>query len=59
VGELTAVAVWPHKPTADELLAQRLKDGWRPTPSRLQSGATILGHAACLVPIAPESARNE
>jgi hypothetical protein len=45
VGAVTAVAVWNHAPTADELLAVRLAAGWRPTPSRLKSGETILGHA--------------
>jgi hypothetical protein len=44
---LTAVAVWPAKPSADDLLARRLADGWRPTPTRLQSGPAVLGHAAC------------
>jgi hypothetical protein len=45
---LTAVAVWDHRPSADELLAARLRDGWEPTPSDLQTGPTVLGHAACL-----------
>jgi hypothetical protein len=45
---LTAVAVWPHRPSADELLERRLADGWNPTPTRLQTGPQILGHAACL-----------
>jgi hypothetical protein len=46
---VTAVAVWDARPTADELLQKRLRDGWQPTPTALQSGSTILGHAACLV----------
>jgi hypothetical protein len=48
VGELTAVAVWGHKPSPDELLDKRLRDGWRPTATPLQTGPAILGHAACL-----------
>jgi hypothetical protein len=45
---LTAVAVWEHKPTADELLTYRLSIGWKPTCSLLQSGPIVLGHAAKL-----------
>jgi len=45
---LTAVAVWPRRPTADELLHGRLRRGWKPTPSRLKEGPRVLGHAACL-----------
>jgi hypothetical protein len=45
---VTAVAVWEHYPSADELLQDRLAQGWKPTPTRLQGGAAILGHAACL-----------
>ena len=47
---MTAVAVWDNQPTADELLARRLQEGWQPTPTRLQEGPRILGHAACLCP---------
>jgi hypothetical protein len=43
-----AVAVWPGKPGADGLLRERLRQGWTPTPTRLQQGPAILGHAACL-----------
>jgi hypothetical protein len=50
LGSLTAVAVWPRKPTADELLACRLEDGWEPAPTLLQSGPAVLGHAACRTP---------
>ena len=46
---LTAVAVWPRRPSADELLDQRMRSGWEPTASALQTGPEILGHAACLV----------
>ena len=38
--------MWDHEPTADELLADRMTQGWRPTPSPLVSGGTVLGHAA-------------
>jgi hypothetical protein len=46
---LTAVAVWDHKPTADELLERRLKEGWTSTPSRMKDGPRVLGHAACAI----------
>jgi hypothetical protein len=46
---LTAVAVWSSQPTADELLARRVADGWKPTPSKLREGPVVLGHAACLM----------
>jgi hypothetical protein len=41
--------VWDHRPDADELLADRLGHGWRPTASRLRAGDRVLGHAACAV----------
>ncbi|PCC67775.1 hypothetical protein SAMN02745121_02411 [Nannocystis exedens] len=47
---MTAVAVWDHAPTADELLAARVAAGWRPTPTATREGDVILGHAACLLP---------
>jgi len=46
---LTAVAVWDHRPTADELLADRVGRGWEPTPTATRDGDVILGHAACRV----------
>ena len=46
---MTAVAVWDHLPNADEILRARLGAGWSPTPSMLQEGDEILGHAACAV----------
>jgi len=46
---LTAVAVWSHRPTADELLDARVARGWTPTPTATRSGPKVLGHAACLV----------
>jgi hypothetical protein len=45
---VTAVAVWSHQPTADELLAARVERGWTPTPTATREGAKVLGHAACL-----------
>ena len=46
---MTAVAVWDHLPSADEILRARLDGGWSPTPSMLKDGDEILGHAACAV----------
>jgi hypothetical protein len=46
---VTAVAVWDHHPTADELLAVRVESGWKPTPSSLNDGDEIIGHAACIL----------
>ncbi|MEZ4382277.1 MAG: hypothetical protein R3A79_13075 [Nannocystaceae bacterium] len=43
-----AVAIWDHRPSADELLAARVAAGWRPTPTATRAGDVILGHAACL-----------
>lgn len=45
---MTAVAVWPEHPSADALLADRLRRGWRPQTSPMAAGPTVLGHAACL-----------
>jgi hypothetical protein len=50
VGSVTAIAIWDHAPTADELLAVRVNEGWRPTPSKLRDGDRVIGHAACLDP---------
>ncbi|MFO0550129.1 MAG: hypothetical protein U0271_17175 [Polyangiaceae bacterium] len=46
---MTAVAVWDHLPTPDELLAARLASGWTPTPTAMKDGARVLGFAACQV----------
>ncbi|HUF05497.1 MAG TPA: hypothetical protein VMM38_15160 [Aridibacter sp.] len=46
---MTAVAVWDHIPTSDELLEARLGRGWKPTASRFKEGDRVDGHAACLV----------
>ncbi|MEO1228824.1 MAG: hypothetical protein AAFZ18_07970 [Myxococcota bacterium] len=35
-------------PSPDALLEARLRRGWRPVPSALQSGYRILGHAASM-----------
>jgi hypothetical protein len=48
---VTAVAVWDHQPTAQELLDTRLARGWRPTPSALKEGMRVLGYAACAFPV--------
>ena len=47
---MTAVAVWDHRPTAQELLAARVAAGWQPTPTATRDGDVILGYAACLWP---------
>ena len=43
-----AVAIWDHRPSADELLAARVAAGWAPTPTATRQGDVILGYAACL-----------
>ncbi|HEY6331132.1 MAG TPA: hypothetical protein VI756_17525 [Blastocatellia bacterium] len=48
LGGITGVSLWDHQPTADELLAKRVANGWQPTPSGLKEGDRVLGHAACL-----------
>ena len=44
-----AVAIWDHRPTADELLERRLAEGWTPTASALKEGERVLGYAECAV----------
>jgi hypothetical protein len=44
-----AVAIWDHRPSADELLGARLERGWTPTASPLKDGDRVLGHAACVM----------
>jgi hypothetical protein len=44
-----AVAIWDHRPTAAELLARRLREGWTPTASSLKDGDRVLGFAECAV----------
>lgn len=41
--------MWDHQPSAAQLLAERLRRGWKPTPSRLKTGDEVLGYAACAV----------
>jgi hypothetical protein len=43
---VTAVAVWKHRPTAEDLLMARLENGWTPTPTATKEGDKILGYAA-------------
>jgi hypothetical protein len=45
---VAAVAVWDHKPSADEMLDARVARGWEPTPTGLKDGAQVLGYAAVL-----------
>ena len=45
---MTAVAVFDHRPSAQELLERRLERGWRPTASPLKAGDRVLGYAACV-----------
>ena len=49
LGAVTAVAVWDHVPSADEILEKRLADSWEPRPSMLRGGDKVVGHAACVV----------
>jgi hypothetical protein len=46
---VTAVAVWDHRPTKDELLDARLEKGWQPTPTTLREGEQILGFTSCVI----------
>jgi len=41
--------VWDHRPSAAELLAERLRRGWKPMKSMLRDGDQVLGYAACAV----------
>ncbi len=49
MGGITAVAVWDHLPSAEELLNRRRQSDWSPRPSILKEGDRVVGHAACLV----------
>jgi len=49
MGGITAVAVWDHVPSADELLRVRLASGWKPRPTLMKDGDRVVGHAACTV----------
>ncbi|GAB4569889.1 MAG: hypothetical protein Tsb0020_24290 [Haliangiales bacterium] len=46
------MSVWSDQPSADELLDQRLRSGWQPTPTGTVDGDVIMGHAACRVELA-------
>jgi hypothetical protein len=48
LGEITGVAVWPDRPSAEMLLQARVAHGWEPVVSRLTGGNRILGYAARL-----------
>jgi hypothetical protein len=49
LGAVLSVALWDHEPTARELLARRLQEGWQPTPTATRDGKVVLGYAACAV----------
>ena len=49
LGAVLSVAIWDHEPTAEELLARRLQEGWQPTPTATREGKVVLGYAACAV----------
>lgn len=38
--------MWDRRPTDDELTCRRLQEGWKPVPTQLVDGPTILGNAA-------------
>jgi hypothetical protein len=44
-----AVAIWNHRPSARELLDDRLAHEWTPTPTKLKDGERVLGYASCVV----------
>jgi hypothetical protein len=46
---VNGVSVWDARPSADELLQERLAHGWTPTPTSTVDGEVVLGHAACVV----------
>jgi hypothetical protein len=46
---VTAVAVWDHRPTPDELLEARLSTGWKPVPTATKDGDVVMGYA-CKIP---------
>lgn len=39
--------MWDHRPTAAELLDDRVAQGWVPVPTGTVDGPKILGFAAC------------
>jgi hypothetical protein len=46
---VTAVAVWNHHPSPQELLEARLARNWRPTATATREGEQVLGYAACVI----------
>jgi hypothetical protein len=48
MGGIYGADAWDHRPTADELLAARLRAGWKPIPTKTQDGEESMGHASCL-----------
>ena len=56
---MAAVAVWGHKPGAQELLDARLARGWQPTSTTLRTGKRVLGYAACLFDDALREVRDD
>lgn len=54
-----AVAIWDHRPSADELLAARVAAGWTPTPTATRQGDVVLGYAACLLKQRPGDADDD
>ncbi|MCK6521689.1 hypothetical protein L6R49_09645 [Myxococcota bacterium] len=51
---MTAVAVWDHLPSLDELLDARLARGWRPVPSPVADNAVLGYGARCAVGMAAD-----
>jgi hypothetical protein len=39
------VAAWERRPSADDLLRDRVARGWKPTASLLKEGEKVIGHA--------------
>jgi hypothetical protein len=46
LGAVLSVAVWDHEPSAAELLARRIEQGWQPTATATRDGLVVLGFAA-------------
>jgi len=52
---VNAVSVWDHRPTAAELLDDRIARGWVATPTGTVDGPVVMGYAACRFPATIES----
>jgi len=50
MGAIFSVSVWDHRPTAAELLDDRIARGWVATPTGTVDGPVVLGYAACRFP---------